>query len=171
MSISPIPFRTPFLQDDPKGMLVSRPWIKWFTQPDIVSACLSRVVQVIPDSTWTPISFDPNPLYDYGQFYDPSNPSVISVPTNGIYLMVGNLGFAPAAAGTLRLASISLNSTIPGVANSNGPISATTLTSLSVSWVYRLRVSDVIRLVVGQDSGGDLNAGQIGFQMHKLVSY
>lgn len=114
--------------------------------------------QIIPTATSQPIVFD-NEIYDTANFFAPSSSSV-TIPIDGLYVMTGNLGFAPNATG-YRQIQFQVNGAAIGLSQIANAGAASTA-GLSLTAIHRLSAADIVQLLAVQNSGGDLATNTIG---------
>lgn len=115
--------------------------------------------QAISSSTaWTTISFDTE-VTDSGAFVDiAGNPTRITVPATGVYLVGFEVAFAVAAGG-LRDARIQATGTGSGIVcrANDDPAGGSFEVALGQSTLWNLTAADYIELQVRQNSGGSVN--------------
>lgn len=108
----------------------------------------------IPTASSTMVAFDTE-AYDTDGYWNSGDATKLVVPTNGRYLIVGNVSF-PSGGGTLRFAKIFINgSTVIG-SHHVAPVSGAE-TAVNVSALAVLNAGDYVTLQVYQDSGGNLD--------------
>lgn len=120
----------------------------------IPSARVTRSTnQSIPDGANTPMSFN-NEVLDNGDLFAFGSPTVLTVPTPGVYLITATVDWAISAAGD-RAMEIDQSSTPIARVTASG--SGTADIEQNASTVARLNAFEQISLVVIQTSGGSLN--------------
>jgi len=128
--------------------------------------------QSIPDNTDTEISSFPNESFDNGGFHVGTD-NFLTVPTGmeGIYIVQLNGHFSPhATGGKLREIAIKINAnTIERVSTVNPDSDTSSHTWLNLCIVKNFNSGDVIRFVVQQKSGGNLDFQFGNLTMVKII--
>lgn len=121
--------------------------------------------QSIPNAAWTNVLFD-SEISDVGGMFDVGNPSRITLPVTGVYLIVADFIFAANATG-LRQISINLNGSIrthitivPGVGSADHRLQTIAL--------YARNGGEWIEVQALQTSGGPLNIGGASAVVQRL---
>jgi hypothetical protein len=122
----------------------------------------------VPDATNFTATFD-SERWDTDNIHDGINPSRLTVPVTGKYLIYAWVVWAGDPNGT-RSAEIFLDGGGTEIASESVPAATTpsTGTHLNVSTHYALAAGEFVTLVLGQHSGAALNAAQVEFGMVKL---
>ena len=111
--------------------------------------------QSIPNDTETAVTL-PSEDYDANDMHDPTtNPSRITIQSDGIYVVMAAIEFAADSAGT-RIVSIKKNGTAVLAKTEAAPLSAGN-TILQVAAMAALEDDDYIEIYVTQDSGDALD--------------
>jgi hypothetical protein len=130
------------------------------TGPGVASFKGARVtrtaLQVIGDNTLTPVSFDTE-SFDEGGFFSLSNPTRLTAPEDGRYLVGYQIEFEANTTGS-RHARIRLNGSIYVAYEWFDPQALSPRMNGSV--LIEMPAGDYVELVVFQDSGGDLDLTQ-----------
>ena len=120
---------------------------------------------MIGTGAWTVLSLDSED-WDLGAFHSTSvNTSRLTVPVGGAgsYLIRGKLRFAAAAGGTLRGISIYKNGS--AIKYHSHPVNNPVTADFEIASVEVLAAGDYIELACYQDTGGNLNAGDVTRQL------
>ncbi len=121
-----------------------------------VSVDDASVQSVASGTTLVNLAFDQE-NYDVGGYHDTvTNNDRLTVPTDhgGIFIASGSVEFAANATGQREVA-ITVNGT--AVASQRVDAAGSGVTRLSVVWQGALVATDIVRLAVAQDSGGNLD--------------
>jgi hypothetical protein len=114
--------------------------------------------QVIPNTVWTPISFNTVRNNDFNM-WSVSAPTRLTAVRAGTHVISGHVAFQGNAAGTARLATIwvdgAIYSAIQGM--TNVVISGPGNPFISIAETIKLQVGDYVELNVYHDSGGNLS--------------
>jgi hypothetical protein len=86
-----------------------------------------------------------------------TNPTRITVPLAGVYLVTASVVIDAAAGGTLRLAQLDANAGFVFANASSAPSGAANWVRLCVSGLVSLAVASYVEFEIYQDSGGALN--------------
>jgi hypothetical protein len=108
----------------------------------------------IPDSAVTALTFN-TVRRDNGGLYNAANPSRLTAPVDGWYLITGTAVFTTSAGGTRRIGTIKINGT--GVAQVEWGYGASTFPGENITTLYYLTAGQYAEFCVYQDSGGALN--------------
>lgn len=108
----------------------------------------------IPDSAVTALTFN-TVRRDNGSLYNVANPSRLTAPVDGWYLITGSALFANSAAGSERAGSIRINGT--NIAQTDPSFGAAIPPTLNVTTLYYLTAGQYAEYYVYQNSGGALN--------------
>lgn len=106
--------------------------------------------------------------YDYGDFHDnATNPSRLTIPENGIYLISGYAAFAA----TVTTSAIRFRVDGSGGQFFYVPGSVTTFGEVGASTILKLNASQYVEMLVFQSSGGakNLTHGVSFFAIHQLM--
>ncbi len=121
-------------------------------------------LQSIPDATWTNVVFD-SEISDIGGMWAIGDPSKITLPANGVYLIVADLIFPSNATG-FRQIGINLNGSIrthvtitPGMAANH---------RMHIVAMYSRGAGEWIEVQAHQDSGGPLNISGASVVVQRL---
>jgi hypothetical protein len=114
----------------------------------------NSAIQSINDSAWTDVSFDVE-VKDTGGFFGGISTTRFTVPTDGFYLLMGQVSFDVNATG-IRLLRLYLNGASQIARHSHGPASGVSH-NLMVAKMTVLSAADYVTLSVYQNSGGALN--------------
>jgi hypothetical protein len=112
------------------------------------------VAQPSNDNTVLMLSFDCE-RWDTGGLHDAVQPTRLTCPQTGIYLISGSVSFAANATGRRYLDILLNGSTM--IARQISPAAPVGATDLTVSTHYQLNAGDYVELRVLQQSGGALN--------------
>jgi hypothetical protein len=96
-------------------------------------------------------------LLNVGNMHSSANPTRLTAPINGVYMITASTGFLPNAAGTRELRIIR-NGQAPGQGTLVGQKGPANGDILSVAVVRKLNAGEFVEAKVRQDSGGDLGA-------------
>lgn len=119
----------------------------------------NSVVQSIPNSAWTTLTFDTNYYSAPPTIHSTTvNTSRFTANSGGDWLTMGNVMFAASGAGGLRGLRVLVNgaTTTPGIYSYSAP-SSTFQTTASVAVWGNLNPNDYVEFQAFQDSGGALN--------------
>lgn len=123
--------------------------------------------QSVATGGWRAISFDTerwdtgaNSDYSTGFWEGVTNPTRLTAPVSGNYIITGHVVFALAvAAGNIRGIQVSMTrpsaAALPIARHTQSPTSTTT--AMSIATAYWLRAGDYVELYVYQDTGGGLD--------------
>lgn len=112
-------------------------------------------VQGIPTGVVTPISFD-SVRYNNGTVWAIGNPTRLTAPVTGRYLIGGSLQYAAVSAGFANV-SVRVNGTTPIVASADIRPSTSTQETLSVNTIYLLNATDYVELAAFHNASGSVN--------------
>lgn len=114
--------------------------------------------QSIPNTTPTAITFDTEVSDPYGMHSPTTNPSRVTVPAPGVYLITGRVAYAQNATG-FRAVDLVVNGGTY-IAGNYLPVttSGTAIAMLGVNAIHALNQGDYVELVALQGSGGALNS-------------
>ncbi len=143
----------------------------WTTPSGAVGAARvqlrSSSAQSISDVTDTQIDFDTEDA-DVGGMHSPGTPSTVTIPTSGLYLIIGRLSLAGSGAGNQRVASIFVNGTKMATQSTKPNGDNVKVDSVEVTAALSLSASDVVRLHAYQDSGTSIDT-VAGFKTTSLT--
>lgn len=126
------------------------------TQPNC--GAYHSTVQNLSDSTATAIQCDTE-NFDVGGCHEGvTNPARFTAPSDGLYLLIGNVGFAANATG-LRRVYVRKNGTTTVSGGNQVPGVATHPLSLTVHVLIPLSANDYLEVMAYQSSGGGLDTG------------
>lgn len=117
-------------------------------------ARLTVGVTAVPNVTVTPIPWSAED-YDTDGFWDFSNPSVVTIPFDGVYAFTFYLSFAAVAAGGLRYVQIT-RSTVRMAAHRHAAV-AGDFNELGLATEFSCVAGDLIRFDAFQNTGASLN--------------
>lgn len=120
---------------------------------------INSTTQSLSDSTYTALTLDTD-IFDVGALHSTAvNTSRVTIPTGqgGLYLFLGQCGFAAAAAG-MRELTIRYNGS-SRLWGATSPGSSGGVLVLNVFALHPATAGDYYELVAYQSSGGSLNAG------------
>lgn len=123
-----------------------------------VGARVARgTAQTISNNAWNAVSFDAE-TYDEGGFWDAGAPTRFTVPArmDGQYLVVARNAFNPHATGT-RWIAIRRGGSVYESAEFFNNLGASSGTSTFTYTILDLTAGEYLELMVGQNSGGNLN--------------
>ena len=137
-----------------------------FTQQDVSVRVELQASYPVESGTLTSISFDDtSESYDTAGFHDVVNPTRLTVPVAGKYLIYAWVFWDGSAVGSVRYAGLAVNG-ISREAALSAP-AAGTGPSYSIATHASLAVGDYVELKVLQNSGGDLDVLNASFGMVK----
>lgn len=111
---------------------------------------------VIPNATWTTLTFNTETYDLNGMHSTSSNTSRLTAQRAGKYAIFGSLQFAGSAVGVLRGMRFMVNGSVAIGLDLRSPNGAGTV-NFAVAVFYALTTSDYVEIQVYQDSGGNLN--------------
>lgn len=123
-----------------------------------VPACRAykSALQTLTTATATAINFDSTRFDNDGIHDNVTNNTRLTCKTSGIYLIVGNISYAPNGTG-LRQTTIQLNGGTPIGVQMDNLGTAFGATQMCVTAIYRLFTTDYVELIAYQESGGNLD--------------
>lgn len=137
-----------------------------------IARCYRSTNQSINNGAWTAISFDTEQFDPYNLHDTVTNPSRITLPNAGKYLVTGQANFVSSVAGNIRGVSIRRNGGSYLAAYYVAPIGGGNETAMPTSAIIETTAAnDYIELCVYQDSGGALNTATFGSQNPALAIY
>ena len=134
--------------------------VAWIATDSPACRAYKAAVQSVNTATDTALLYD-SERFDNAAFHSTSsNTSRFTVPTGagGKYLIGSSVYVVANGGGSGRSLWWELNATTR-IGQQNGPVSASTNTSLAPATVYALSAADYVEAKVNQDSGGALNVG------------
>lgn len=115
--------------------------------------------QSAPDSTFYPVVLNA-PQYDVGGYFAAGNPSRLTAPAAGVYLLTASLPWAATAAlqfgAGILFRKNGVAGTYYGFNDIGGDVTATNSASNALSFPIQLAAADYMELVALQTSGGPL---------------
>lgn len=120
----------------------------------------NNAAQVIPTGVLTALTYNTR-IFNYGNMFDPANPTYITIPYDGRYTLKAMARFAINAVGSRQLVFHNITKAIfPDSlwVPTNGAVP----TDLSISLTDFFYAGDRISVEVLQDSGGNLNINNVG---------
>lgn len=134
--------------------------------------CYRSTAQSINNGAWTAISFDTEQFDTYNLHDNSVNPTRITLPNAGRYLVTGQANFVSSVAGAIRGVSIRRNGVSYLAAYYVAPIGGGNETAMPTSAIIETTAAnDYIELCVYQDSGGTLNTATFGSQNPAIAIY
>jgi len=118
-------------------------------------------------------------MFDSADFYTAQNPSVVTIPEDGVYQINASIKWLDRSGPSDGLRSLTILKTV----GSGGPslalgtdfrnVSLSQINTSQVSGLFALQAGDAISVNVSQSSGGSLVAAfgdDVGFSIHKVSS-
>lgn len=139
--------------------------------PGIGARVYRSTVQSLTTGTDTAISFNTE-RYDTAELWVVGQPTRLTAPIAGWYLIGGTIGFAANADTNMRQLILYLNGAT-AIAGHNEPAVTGVVTRINAHAIYQLAASDYVEMVGRQNSGGNLNTEALSavateFWMHRL---
>lgn len=118
-----------------------------------------NVVESIPNAAYTRATFTIE-MFDTNNFWDAGNPSRLTVPRAGYYLVGGKIGWDinPTNVREVKLYINGSGATYAAMSNACIALSGV-LTRLTIVFLVHLSAGDYVELFLWQNSGGALNHG------------
>ena len=123
--------------------------------------------QTLTTANDTPLTFDAETFDDNSLHSTSTNPSRITIPDAGRYLVIGYAAFATSNVGSRRL-EIRINGMVQNRVNDAAPSSGGPC-YLSLSEVVVLTAGQYVELSAIQSSGGDLNITERSLSVTKYI--
>lgn len=113
----------------------------------------------ITTATTTALTMD-HLAYDTGSFYSAGQPTRLTAPATGLYLITGQVRWASTSGAGIRRMVITLNGSIDIAFSDDGITTHTNNVYHNLAILYLMTAADYVQLRVNQTSGGNLNIQQ-----------